>query len=114
MNDTDTRDVWQLLEDAPVTLADTAALYHWSTNYDTGDGPFALFLDMIGWSDDELGQAIYGPTIRYAENIRTGSWDERLGYEELNKLGRALMEYATRPHDVRQFVDELMLAEGRD
>lgn len=112
MNDTDAKDVWTLIEEAPVTLCNVAELYHWSTNYDAGDGPFALFLDMIGWSDEEFGQALYGPTVRYAENIRTGSWDERLGCVELAKLGAALTEYAVRPHDVRAFVDQLMRAES--
>lgn len=105
-------DVWTVIEEAPVTLADTAELYHWSTNYNPGDGPFTLFLDLIGYSDEEFGCALYGPTVRYAENFRTGSWDERLGYVELDKLGRALVEYATRPHDVRDFVAALIEAES--
>jgi hypothetical protein len=108
-------DVWQLIEDAPVTLADTCELYSWSTNYDAGSGPFSLFLDLIGYSDEEFGMPIYGPTVRLmGEYQRASSWDENLGYVELEKLGRALREYAIRPHDVREFVDQLMRAESEE
>lgn len=111
----DMNDVWTIIEDAPVTLADTCELYHWSTNYEAGEGPFCLFLDMIGYSDEEFGAVLYGPTRRYGEGYqRTGSWDERLGYVELEKLGRALYEYSLRPHDVRALVDSLMEAESAE
>ncbi len=77
-------------------------IYHWSTNYDGGKGPFTLFLDLIGWSEDELGEDVYCYTER------------SLGYLELSKLAAALEEYACRPHDVRSYVDELMVAEMSD
>lgn len=105
--------VSQVIEDAPFTLADTARLYTWSTNYAPGDGPFALFLDMIGYSSEEFGVPLYGPTVRSAEN-RVTDWDAQLGYVELDYLARALLEYAQRPHDVRAFVDDLMRAESDD
>jgi hypothetical protein len=94
-------DVWTLIEDAPERVSATADLYSWSTNYPAGSGPFALFLDLIGWSDDELGEPIYSLK------------DASLGYVELDKLGLALREYSDRPSDVRGFVDELMAAESR-
>lgn len=97
------RDVWQLCEEPPQGCEAVADLYHWSTNYDAGCGPFSLFADLIGWSADELGQPIYS----LDEAHRT------LGYVELDKLGLALREYADRPHDVRGFVDELIAAESR-
>ena len=106
--------VEKLIEDPPMNAWDVADLYSWSTNYEAGDGPFTLFLDMIGYSDEEFGQALYGPTIRYAENFRTGSWNERLGYVEIDKLGRALMQYAVNPHAVEQYVAALMEAEGEE
>ena len=95
------KDVWQLLDEAPVTCEETADLYHWSTNYDAGKGPFTLFLDLIGWSEDELGETIYDLTTK------------SLGYVELDKLADALKEYATNPGDVREFVDALITAEAR-
>lgn len=112
------QDVWAILDEAPVYATAVGDLYHWSTNYQAGDGPFTLFLDMIGYSDEEFGQALYGPTMRANENTwKVGtehvvSWDANLGYVELSKLGAALVEYADRPQDVRVFVDRLMLAES--
>jgi hypothetical protein len=61
-----------------------------------------LFLDLIGWSEDELGEPLY--------SLKNAS----LGYVELGKLAEALTEYADRPHDVREYVDALMAAESGD
>lgn len=94
------KDIWQLLEEsAPSGCEAVQDLYSWSLNYDPGKGPFTLFLDLTGWSFDELGEAIY----KLAESS--------LGYVELSKLASALEEYANRPHDVNAYVAELMLAE---
>jgi hypothetical protein len=92
-------DVWALLESPPEGCADIATLYSWSTNYDPGRGPFSLFVDLIGWSTDEIGEPIY--------NLRESS----LGYIELRHLAEALSEYVERPHDVRGYVDRLIQAE---
>jgi hypothetical protein len=92
-------DVWTLLDEAPAHGEAVADLYHWSTNYDAGKGPFALFFDLLGWSEDELGEPIY--------KLREAS----LGFVELDKLGLALREYADNPHEVREYVDALMRAE---
>jgi hypothetical protein len=93
-------DIWELLEQtAPRGCEDVQDLYSWSLNYDTGKGPFALFLDLIGWSEDELGEPIY--------DMRNAS----LGYLELSKLADALTQYTTRPDAAREFVDTLMAAE---
>lgn len=95
-------DVWEMLEAAPKYCESTSDLYHWSTNYDAGKGPFTLFLDLIGWSEDELGETLY--------DLKSAS----LGYVELSKLADALNEYTDRPTDVRTWVDELMGAEGNE
>lgn len=92
-------DVWTFTEDPPQAVAATADLWHWSTNYDTGRGPFTLFLDMIGWSEDMIGEPLYSLSSAL------------LGYVELSKLGDALKEYADDPHTVRAWVDELMTLE---
>ena len=75
-------------------------LYSWSLNYDAGTGPFPRFLDLIGWSEDVLGEQI----------ATQNAYD--LGYLELSKLAEALTEYSNRPHDVRDYVDALMNAEA--
>lgn len=98
---TNASDVWELLDAPPDYASDVADLYHWSANYDAGKGPFTLFLDLIGWSADELGEPIY--------DMASAS----LGYVELGKLADALNEYANRPSDVREYVDALLEAEAR-
>lgn len=98
---TDEKDVWQLTEDPPDYAKETASLYHWSTNFDPGKGPFTLFLDLIGWSDENIGEPLYSLK------------DVRLGYLELHYLADALKEYTENPHSVAAFVDELMEAESR-
>lgn len=92
-------DVWEYHESAPAYVEATADLWHWSTNYDAGKGPFTLFLDLIGWSEDEIGEPLYSLK------------DASLGYLELDKLGAALREYSDRPTDVRAWVDGLIAAE---
>lgn len=103
MTDTDEpQDIWQLLEaDAPPGCAAVQDLYSWSLNYDAGKGPFTLFLDLIGWTLDNLGEPAY--------DLKTTS----LGYLECDKLAKALTEYADRPSDVTAYVETLMEAEGR-
>jgi hypothetical protein len=93
-------DVWEYSETAPEYATATANLWHWSTNYDPGKGPFTLFVDLIGWSDEVLGETLYSLQ------------DMSLGYLEIDKLADALKEYANRPTDVRGWVDGLLEHEG--
>lgn len=91
---------YKLMEDdAPQGCAAIQRLWSWSENYDSGKGPAALFLDLIGWSMDELGEPIYSLK------------DASLGYLELDMLAKALTEYAGRPIDCRDYVDSLLEAE---
>ena len=100
--ETEAPNIWAMLEeDAPNGCEAVQDLYSWSLNYDAGKGPFTLLLDLIGWSEDEIGEPMY--------NLTSSS----LGYVELDKLASALKEYADRPHEVRGYVDALMEAEGR-
>lgn len=102
MNET-TETIWDVLEEsAPDGCDAVQTLYSWSLNYDAGHGPFTLFVDLIGWSDENLGQPLY--------DLATMS----LGYVELSYLAAALTEYADRPHDVSEYVDRLLDAETRD
>jgi hypothetical protein len=86
---------YELLEQAPHYAEETAALFDWSENYNF-PSPASLFLDLIGWSDDEIGERL------------TANAMPALGYMELDYLGDALKEYATRPGDVMTFVSSLM------
>lgn len=90
---------WKLLDaPAPKGCEGVQDLYAWSLNYDPGAGPFALFCDLIGWSADNLGEALY--RAQYP-----------LGWIEADKLARALSEYANRPISVRAYIDELIESE---
>lgn len=53
-------------------------LYHWSGNYQSPNNPFALYSDIIGFSDEHYGDKLCSvmPT---------------LGYLEMTMLGEALM-----------------------
>lgn len=97
-----TQEEWEnLLEDPPAE--GVRDLYRWSSNFEPGKGPFLLFLDLIGYSEDEYGTTMYGPIVG-ANN----------GFVELGHLGDALVEYADSPTVVREYVERLMAAELGD
>jgi hypothetical protein len=64
-----------------------AGIDTWSTNLDPGRGPFLLFLDLLGWSEEHVGVALYGGSS-------TGT---HLGHVELARLGEALIEFSRAP-----------------
>ena len=72
-------------------------LYHWSMNYECAKGPFSTFLDIIGWSEEALG-----------ENIQPKLDSSLLGWKELDLLADALKDYASEPGDVMDYVQFLM------
>lgn len=80
-----------------------ADLYRWSTNYDLPT-PFSLFLDLIGWSADNIGEPLF--------DLRKAS--ERFGYLELGMLAKALDQYSDYPGPVGALVDKAMQAEAED
>ena len=91
-----TNKFFELCDTAPEYAADTAHLFSWCEgNYDY-PAPSSLYLDLIGYSEEEHG-----------ERLTSNGWPS-LGYLELNLLANALTEYATRPNDVYQFVSKLM------
>jgi Fe-S-cluster formation regulator IscX/YfhJ len=89
-------DAWQYAENAPEYASAVSDLWHWSTNYDAGRGPITLFLDLIGWSDENIGEKLYDMN------------DMSLGYVELHKLALALTQYSDRPQDVTDWIDGLL------
>jgi hypothetical protein len=93
-------DVWEYTENAPHYVSDVSDLWHWSTNYDAGKGPFTLLLDLIGWSQDNIGETLY--------DLK----DPSLGYVELDKLANALMQYTARPTDVMAWIEGLLAYDG--
>ena len=73
-------------------------LWNWSTNYQFPT-PASLFLDLIGYSEDEFGEPL------------CSGGAPNLGYQEHHLLGWALLAYAHRPADVLERVGELLTAE---
>jgi len=90
---------YEILNSAPGYCTSVADLAEWSQNFGTPT-PFALFLDIIGWSEENMGEPMF-----------SGSISEKFGYLEISKLAAALSEYANCPIDVGGWVETLMNAD---
>ena len=95
-----TTDVWEFLERPNRYAQEAQALYSWGLNCERNSNPFLVFLDLIGWSEEN-----------YGEHLVIGSFGS-LGYIEQDYLGRALMAYALNPRRVEAWIDDLMACEG--
>ena len=94
--------IWTLLENPPTYAESVAQLVEWSMNFDWKSRPYLIFLDLIGYSDEEYGEKMIDPK----------NWN--LGYVELNMLGEALQEYASNPNAVSKFIEDLTKAEDNE
>jgi hypothetical protein len=92
--------VWDLLENPPSHSTDVAGLYSWSLSCE-GFKPFRLFLDLIGYSSENLGSNL----------VNSEDLSEGLGFVELGYLAQALLEYSNRPQAVEGFISDLLEAE---
>lgn len=90
---------YELLDNAPERVEETAELFRWSENYNY-PSPGSLFLDLIGYSDMEFGTPMFD----------LNECPSKLGYLELGMLSDALKEYAENPQFVYAWVEELMNA----
>lgn len=81
------------LEMAGEALEDIVHLWYWSTNYDYDKSPWVVFLDLIGYYDEEFG----GKPLRLL----------RLDFVSLDKVADCLKLYATRPYDVLNVINKL-------
>jgi hypothetical protein len=95
-------ETYELIENAPEKLGRIAQLWSWSSNYDY-PSPATVFIDLIGYSEEEYGE----PLTTMQEAVRV------LGFLELGILAEALNEYIDRPEDARNFIRDLIEAEGR-
>lgn len=66
-------------------------LYDWGLNYDTNQNPFNVFLDLIGYSEEQFGEKL-------APNAT-------LDYTAADYVGDALKQYAIRPNQVELFIE---------
>lgn len=99
--DTQEMTLEQVIERGERVFPEITALYQWSSNYSAGEGPMTLFLDLIGYSTEQIGVNLYN-----MEKML-------LGYLELDYLGDALKEYAGKGESAYQYVIDLLDAEGR-
>ena len=89
----------EVIEEAPSYAQAVADLASWATNYDYQTGtPFWAFLDLIGYSVDKFG-AKFNPD------------SFELDFVSCDYLADALKEFATRPQDVTDYLDELTAAD---
>jgi hypothetical protein len=92
---------WDLIENPPANVAEVNELIRWSMNYDIKTGtPYHLFLDLIGYSFDNYGERLYQGEPRAV-----------LGFMEMDIIGKALIEYATNPQAVEDWINLLMETE---
>ena len=92
-----TQKFYDLCDTAPEYAEDTAHLFYWCEGNYNFPAPSSLFLDLIGYSEEEHGQRLTSEK----------AWPA-LGYLELDLIAKALTEYTSRPDDVYAFVEKLM------
>jgi hypothetical protein len=69
------------------------ALADWSENCEHPT-PYALFLDLIGWSEEEYGCRLCSEAM------------PKVGYVEAFKLGQALEAWADHPREVEEHISD--------
>jgi hypothetical protein len=86
---------WKMLDtDHPEYVEEVVGLVNWSHNCERPT-PFDLYLDLIGWSAEELGEHLWQQN------------SPSLDYRGLGYLADALQEYVKRPADVCEWVTKL-------
>jgi hypothetical protein len=95
-------ETYELIDKAPETLSRIAQLWSFSSNYDYPT-PATIFIDLIGYTEEEFGEPL--TTMKQAV--------ESLDFISLGLIGQALDEYTDRPDDARNFITQLLDAEGR-
>ncbi len=90
--------IWDFLEEETKNAEGVRALADWSaSNYDARTStPFQVFLDLIGWSSENLGQVLVSDPSSV------------LGYVEADLLSDALKDWANRPVEVLVWVDKFL------
>ena len=73
------------------------SLAQWSENCEHPT-PFALFLDLIGWSEETYGERL------------CSEQQPLIGYLEASKLAQALQAWSERPQEVETIVADIVEA----
>jgi hypothetical protein len=94
-------DIWEFLEQEANNAEGVRELAFFSaSNQDVRRGTtFGLFLDLIGYSSEELGGALVSDTSGL------------IGYTEADLLADALKDWANRPLDVEAWVNKFLAVE---
>lgn len=92
-----TESTMEVLDAVDARLEPVADLYRWSANFEWPT-PWALFLDLIGYTVENFGETLY--------NVKEHG-SSQLGYVELDYLADALKCYAVRPVDVEELIERL-------
>jgi hypothetical protein len=100
--ETATRNSWDIYGTPRQGAEETTALFEWSRNFDAGKTPATVFLGLIGYGEEEYGEAIAIPQ------------GVMLGYMELDYLADALKEYASNPQTVNEAIAEMLEAERNE
>ena len=75
----------------PIKAAAIEELFDWSSNFDCGKNPYCIFLDLIGFSEEEYGEEMFTYTGK--------SFSQILGYKELCLLSAALRVFEDEGYD---------------
>jgi hypothetical protein len=95
-----TLNLGELADLAPDYAKEITGLVSWATNYENNyeRNPLSAFLLLIGWASElEMDTTPYEP---------------KLSWLELDLVGRALVEYSSRPQDCRDWLKKLLQAEN--
>lgn len=91
--------VWELLENAPHYVTNVSQLISWSYNYDYQTGmPLWAFLDLIGYTRENFGG-----------NLNPEGYT--IDYISAECFAGALNEWADRPQDVEDFIQQYYAAD---
>ena len=91
----------------PEKLQPILALYRWSVGAEFGSDykPFHLFLDLVGWSRDELGELLFRAEKHHQLHF---------GAIEMDYIADALKCWAERPTDSENYINKLIESEHYD
>ena len=99
--DTNTKDVWTVLDEIEGKFLPVAELYKWSTNFDQGQTPMTALLDIIGWSEEQYGESLY-------------NWNNvTMGYYDLGLLADVIKLYSDDPVGTTKVIEAILEAEAQ-
>jgi len=101
MMDTNTKDVWTVLDEVEAKFTCIVDLYKWSTNFERGQTPMTALLDIIGWSKEQYGENLY-------------DWNNvAMGYYDLGLLADAITLYSDDPVGTTKVIETILEAEAQ-